>query len=387
MSDRPSPTPRRRSSAAPNDSQPQGTSLLDETSQTLVARGVYGFVWLDADLVARRKSGPIVDFVTLDRPIAESVLPLRGLEEVLEDLKTAPDPVLEFPNTIIHSRHHETPRINISVFWRAAEKTYVVLIGRVLSQAVFEIELQAEVKRRLLAEEQVRQKSAELEQFAYIISHDLRTPLRGLRHLSTDIEAALDGPSPDIARARGVAADMIVQTRRMGQMLLGLLEYAQIGRRPEAMETIDSGTLIREIATGLRPAPGQRVVIEGSWPAFETFVAPLDLVLRNLIDNALKHHDRPEATITVSADEDALHWIFTVADDGPGIPREWQRAIFEPFRKIDAPGRSGAEGSGIGLALVKKAAETIGGHIDVSSAPPERRGTRFRVFWPKTARI
>ena len=117
-------------------------------------------------------------------------------------------------------------------------------------------------------------------------------------------------------------------------------------------------------------------------PTFATIAQPLDIVLRNLIDNAVKHHDLEAGRIIVHAEDGGENWIFSVADDGPGIPRDWHDAIFEPFKRIldeeEAP-----EGSGIGLALVKKTVEWFGGRIEIRSDPAARRGTTFRVHWPK----
>ncbi len=250
------------------------------------------------------------------------------------------------------------------------------------------MELQAQINARLLAEEQVRQKSAELEAFAYVISHDLRTPLRALRQLSDEVRLSLAEDPPDIERADLSATDLIVQSRRMSSMLLGLLEYAQIGQRPEALEMVDSAELMREIWTGLGRAKSMPLMIEEPWPTFETFKAPLDLVLRNLVDNAVKHHDRENGAITASVTDGGRHWIFSISDDGAGIAPEWHKAIFEPFRKVDheIPRKIAPEGSGIGLALVKKTVETMGGRIDVRSNPKVARGTTFRVFWPKRPR-
>lgn len=109
-------------------------------------------------------------------------------------------------------------------------------------------------------------------------------------------------------------------------------------------------------------------------------MVPFDVVLRNLIENAVKHHDRADGTVTVTATPARDHLRVSVADDGAGIPTEWQEAIFEPFKRVsDEPS---SESSGIGLALVRRTIETIGGRIEVRSDPAARRGTEFVVTWP-----
>ena len=122
--------------------------------------------------------------------------------------------------------------------------------------------------------------------------------------------------------------------------------------------------------------------IGGDWPRLRTLAAPLDLVLRNLIDNAIKHHDQKNGRITVTARDGAEALAITVTDDGPGIPREWHAAVFLPFRKVSEE-RHNEESSGIGLALVRRTLDRIGGIIELQSDPPRLRGTTFDVRWPK----
>ncbi len=393
MSTKPSETPRLPSSGAATDLISAGLGPLGEVTDFLVARGMIGVVQLDRNLIVTSCTGTLVAFARIGRPVGDSILPLLGLETELQKLCEGNMPVIDLANISIQTAIAEAPRINISVYWLAENAAYSVIVSRVTTEAAYELELQSQVRARLLAEEQVRQKSAELEAFAYIISHDLRTPLRALRHLSDEVLAALGETNPDLEAARTATAGLIGQSRRMSTMLLGLLEYAQIGRRPEAIERVDSGALATEITAGLRTSTGIVVQKTGAWPVFETFKAPLDLVLRNLIDNALKHHDRTSGTVTLSASNSDRYWVFNVADDGPGIAPEWHKAIFEPFRRVadDDPAsdrdRDVPEGSGIGLALVKKTIETIGGRIDLQSDPAVARGTTFRVSWPKRAKM
>ncbi len=122
--------------------------------------------------------------------------------------------------------------------------------------------------------------------------------------------------------------------------------------------------------------------IEGFWPRLATLRTPLDVVLRNLLDNAVKHHDDPGGRITVAALETGAFWTFSVTDDGPGIPASWHKAIFLPFRRVSES--HATEGAGIGLALIKRTVEHVGGSVTVTSDAPARRGTTFSVRWPKS---
>jgi signal transduction histidine kinase len=139
--------------------------------------------------------------------------------------------------------------------------------------------------------------------------------------------------------------------------------------------------LVRDIADNLALTNGMTIDLLGPWPTLRTTPVPLDLVLRNLIDNAVKHHDRDAGRVRLSTETVAGALVFDVADDGPGIAPEWHQAIFQPFSRVDD--HRHPESSGIGLALVKRTVEAAGGRIEVRSDPARARGTTFRVTWPK----
>jgi len=122
------------------------------------------------------------------------------------------------------------------------------------------------------------------------------------------------------------------------------------------------------------------VVVRGPLPALRTDRAPLEQVLRNLIGNGLKHHDRTSGSVTVSARDVGDTVEFCVEDDGPGIPTRFHERIFQMFQTLKP--RDEVEGSGMGLAIVKKTVEVYGGSIRIESAPPIR-GTAFIFSWQK----
>jgi signal transduction histidine kinase len=166
-------------------------------------------------------------------------------------------------------------------------------------------------------------------------------------------------------------------SRRMSHMLSELLDYASLGRKYEGLALIDTRALVDSITRSIREK-GFEVHIDGHWPAIATLAAPLDLILRNLIQNAQKHHDGATGRIRVSCSDEASALVFTVADDGPGIDPEHHQAVFLPFRTLGTSG-----GTGLGLAMVKKMAESVGGSIKLHSGPAEGRGATFTLYWPK----
>jgi len=358
---------------------------------------VFGIVWLDDDLNVVDRFGSLVGFVATGRPVGEVLLPLLGLDSQLRALRRTPRRSLDIPNVSINLGDAQSPRININVYWSRNERRYIVLASRLLEGAGLELELAKQIRARSIAESEAAAKAEalakvnveleranrDLEEFASVISHDLKAPLRGVHYYVGDLEAALAGGNA--GEARQCLTRVANQVRRMSEMLNGLLAYSRVGRKNEMVERVDLRALALEIAGAIASPPGFVIDVAEGWPVIDTLRAPFDLVLRNLVENAVKHHDRPIGRVEISAVDNGMSVMLAVADDGPGIPPEWHEAIFQPFRRIGSD--DAVEGSGIGLALVKKTVEMVGGRVEVESRPGARRGTIFRVAWPKVIRV
>lgn len=237
--------------------------------------------------------------------------------------------------------------------------------------------LEARRARDALTAELMRS-NAELDSFAYVASHDLKAPLRGIRNLADWITEDLgEGVSEDIKDHLKLLRN---RADRLNSLLESLLDYSRVGRKNGAVEPVDTSKLTADIVGYLVPPPAFTIETAGPMPTLATPRAPLEKVLRNLIGNALKHHDRPAGIITVSTADVGDYVEFGVADDGPGIPAEFHERIFQMFQTLKP--RDQVEGSGMGLAIVKKTVESFGGAIRVESAPP-LRGATFVFSWPK----
>jgi signal transduction histidine kinase len=366
-----------------HNSRFEGDAALIEAAEFIGKRGVFGLLWFDTDLIVRRTYGDIAAFVRVGEPVTESLLALIGQEDSIEALKTSPRPVaLTIPNVAVMAGKDATSqvRMNITVFWRPEMSFYQVLLGRVFSQDLADQAVEDEIRKRRIADAELARVNQQLEDFAYVISHDLKAPLRALRYYSDDVNEALDIKPPDLDAIHASATNISTATRRMGNMLTGLLEFARLGRQQEAIETVETAALVDDIIGSIGRPEGLRVVRTGTWPTIRSAVAPFDLMLRNLVDNAVKHHDIGAGEVVVQGDIVGSHLEICVIDDGSGIPTDWHDAIFEPFRRIDD--NKSPESSGIGLALVKRTIELAGGRIEVHSDPDTSRGTTFRVYWP-----
>jgi len=168
---------------------------------------------------------------------------------------------------------------------------------------------------------------------------------------------------------------------RMSTMISDLHDYSHARHRSRVVRDTDIRELVGEIAASLSGEEGFEIAFAGEDGTYAFPVAPLDLVLRNLIDNAVKHHDLASGRIEISLQEAGSNWIFTVSDDGPGIIPADQSRVFRPF--VTAGGSMETPGSGMGLAMVRKTIEAHGGTIELHSNPGVTRGTSFVFSWPK----
>ncbi len=215
----------------------------------------------------------------------------------------------------------------------------------------------------------------ELDRFAYVASHDLKAPIRAIDSLAAWIaEDAGDvlppGSAEHLRLLRGRA-------ERMEGLLDGLLAYSRAGRGEAAPEPVDLAALVARAVETVTPPQGFDVSVEVPAPPVVTERVPLALVVRNLIGNAIKHHDRPDGRVTVAARVGAGGLTLEIGDDGPGIAPDYQERVFEMFQTLRP--RDEVEASGMGLAIVRKTVEARGGTVAVRS---EGRGTTFEVTWP-----
>ena len=225
---------------------------------------------------------------------------------------------------------------------------------------------------------ELRRSNEELDSFAYAASHDLRAPLRGIRNLADWIAEDVGGAAgPETLANLGLLRNRV---ERLDMLLDSLLQHSRVGRGGAAPEDVDIGVLVQEIADYLAPRVGFIVAYRGEIATIHTSKAPLEQVLRNLIGNALKHHEGDAGVVGVATRDLGDRIEFRVEDDGPGIPPVFHERIFRLFQTLKS--RDELEGSGMGLAIVKKSVESHGGTIRVESAPPNR-GTAFVFTWEK----
>jgi len=235
--------------------------------------------------------------------------------------------------------------------------------------------LEARVEARTV---ELARSNHELDQFAYIASHDLKAPLRAIVNLASWIAEDAGPTLPSVSsehlnKLRG-------RTLRMERLLDDLLEYSRIGRRDGLAEAVNTAALLQDVIEMLAPPPGFEVRLSNALPTLFTARAPLELVFRNLLGNAIKHHHAPMQGIVQIDSQDIGDYVeFQLRDNGPGIAPQFHARIFGMFQTLRP--RDEVEGSGMGLAIVKKAIEYRGGTIRIESALGA--GATFCFTWPK----
>jgi PAS domain S-box-containing protein len=250
-------------------------------------------------------------------------------------------------------------------------------------RGIFSMATDISARRRIQLELEAKQaellrSNKDLEQFAYVASHDLKAPLRAIELLVQWIVEGLDGYDKNNVQENLTLLGK--RTQRLNRLLDDLLAYSRAGRKVGSHRLIDTHALVLDVAQLLNPPPGIAISIEGRLPAFATYRAPLEQVLRNLVGNAIKHHPGPEGRVVVSCKEDGDFYVFAVADDGEGIPAQYADRVFEMFQTLKP--RDQVEGSGMGLAIVNRIVVWQGGRVWFEPAPGGR-GTAFKFQWKK----
>jgi PAS domain S-box-containing protein len=224
---------------------------------------------------------------------------------------------------------------------------------------------------------ELRRANQELRDFSHIVSHDLKAPLRGIASLvdwlEQDHAAALGKEGRELVQL------MAVRARRMHRLIEDILRYSRVGRSRETETEVDLGELLRTVIDALSVPPHISVRAVTPLPKIRIARTALEQVFQNLIGNAARYMDKPAGEITVECEAVPGFWRIRVSDNGPGIePRHHQR-IFELFQRLGP--RDDSESTGIGLTIVKKIVENLGGSIEIESSPGT--GSRFTFTLPR----
>ena len=216
-------------------------------------------------------------------------------------------------------------------------------------------------------EEKLKTSNEDLLKFAYVASHDLKSPLRGISNLASWIEEDLKQGLPVDDHVNKITKKILI----MESLINGLLEYSKLGKENNHVETVDLNEII--------PTISNRVQFD-QLPKISGFKVRIHQIFSNLIENALKHHhDLPNAEIKIGFQEDKKFYTFSLEDNGPGIEPQYFDKIFEIFQTLKPKDKT--DSTGMGLTIVKKIVEQNKDcSVWLESSP---KGTTFYFNWPK----
>jgi len=239
-----------------------------------------------------------------------------------------------------------------------------------------------DISARRRAEMELKQANENLREFTRVASHDLRSPLRGIADLVEWVQEDLgESPKAEVAHNLGRIADRVT---RLEQLISDLLRYARSEQADSDCVRVEVSALVQDILR-VEPLPsGFAIDINVDNEPIWAPRTPLETVLRNLISNAVKHHDRGSGQIVVDVRDDEGFCRISVSDDGPGFSQHARERVFRLFQTAGSIKRIGL---GLGLALAKRLVEVHGGRIELESPLADQRGSCFRLWWPRNPRI
>ncbi len=364
----------------------------EEELRSLIETALSVVLWLTPDgrirafnREAERLYGQTQETV-LGKNYLELFVPEQDREYVASDIKKvlAGEPTRGFENAV--TAHDGTER---TLVWNVdrlldtqGQPRGVIAIGQDITmrkhaeQALQELNETLE-QRVALRTAEAERRAQELEQFAYVASHDLKAPLRAIGNLASWLQEDLEEKLTDDTLDQLMLLKDRVQ--RMQALIEGLLKYSRVGAMEGSKETVDTNQLLVEIIDSLSPPEKFVIDVAPDLPTLRTDRLHLGQVFANLIGNSIKHHGSEKGHIWVTVRDNGAYYEFTVADDGPGIAPEYHEKVFMMFQTLET--KDYGSDTGIGLALVKKIVQEQGGLITLDSE--EGEGAAFRFTWPK----
>ena len=353
----------------------------DEIATENLSMAVANYVFRTAEMLVLKNASEESDFstdATVEKQQLKSILcmPLVLKKEVLG--------VLYLENKLMPSVFtHEQIELTKLLTAQAAVALQNTQLVKDMQDNQKEIEslnttLELRVEERTAELNRVNE---ELNNFAYVVSHDLKAPLRAINQLSgwvsEDYAASFDEDGKE------QMALICSRAKRMHEMIDGILQYSRIGRVKENVDEVDLVEIINDVIHLIAPPANMEVKILSAFPVIKGERLRIQQVFQNLVDNAIKYNDKAFGVIELSCIEQDEYWKIQIKDNGPGIAKKYQEKIFQLFQTLKP--KDQAESTGIGLSLIEKTVTHWGGKIWIESE--EGNGSAFIFTIPRAAKV
>ena len=252
--------------------------------------------------------------------------------------------------------------VDLHMLWRSVRAMQELRADKLREVAEYTVELE--------------RSNEDLEQFAYIASHDLRAPLRAMHNLVGWIEQDI-GQTSNKSTTDNLYL-LKQRINRLDNLLNDLLQYSRIGRKETTQETIDLHELTKNIFNDANPDDKHNLHMSGNPVIIKDYKVIYDMLLGNLLVNSIKHNDKPVTDVWVEFEKQGSNVTISVEDNGPGIDPKYREKVFNVFTTLSR--RDEKEASGMGLAIVKKISSHKKGKVTVSDS--DKGGAKFEIVLP-----
>jgi hypothetical protein len=354
--------------------QQEMTALVASTDDTILTKGLDGVIrsWNPA---AERLLGYRTDEI-VGQPITRLIPEDRQEEEsmILDQVRRG-ERVSHF-ETVRRRKDGSLVDVALTISPILDRAGRIVGASKIMRDITERKHVEAELLRM---NKDLEEKNKELDEFVYTASHDLRAPLNGV---NTIVQWIIDDDGSLAAESRARLMLIMGRIERMKRLLSDIRDYARAGELSEPSgEALTASALVADIVATADVPVGFSIRSDPSLGAVLVSRVPLQQVLHNLIGNAIKHHHRETGVVTVSVEALGPQLRFSVVDDGPGIPAEFRESIFAMFKTLKP--RDEVEGSGMGLAIVRKIVGRMGGNCGIEATGGG--GASFWFDWPGSA--
>lgn len=259
---------------------------------------------------------------------------------------------------------------------RELDKSQLRMLKMLANQVMNQIELTGKVHQLEKAQQKLEGANHDLARFAYVVAHDIRSPLRNIYSLTQLLE------KDDQLGVESLKMIDFIQhsAKELEHLVEGILEYSLAGKNGVNKQVVNIQAIVDNVIELLRPAPEVRINLQHQAGEMVSDPTLLRQILLNLISNAIRYNNKSITQIEVKSELRGTQWFLLVSDNGPGIDDSLKKQIFEPFKVLTERDRFGKKGSGIGLATVRSLTEKLGGRIVVESTPGA--GSTFVLSFP-----